>query len=155
MRAVGWLALAALLTPTAVAHADLDSTATINGEVPPGVPAKLVDPTVVTDTVGVDGDRLLVIKGIRKAGTRAPIQYHDHGGHACVLTGTVVQYVDGAEPAIYPAGSCYDLEPRIAMSAANIEDQDAELRFTFVLPVREPSAIVIEPDWPDLADPTG
>lgn len=155
MRAVGVLMLAALLAPPAVACAELESTTTINGEVPPGTPAKLADLTVLTDTVGVDGDRLLVMQGVRTSGTRAPIQYHDHGGHACVQTGTIAHYVEGSGPSIYPAGSCYDLEPHIAMTAANLGDEYARMTFTFVLPANRPTTIVIEPNWPDLTDPTG
>ena len=156
MRTVaGIAAIGALLCTPGVASAELESTTTINGEVPPGVPAKLADLAIVDDTVQVDGDRKLVLTGVRKSGTRAPIQYHDHGGRACVQTGSLVTFVEGVQPAIYPAGSCYDLEPHVAMTAANLDDEDAQLRFTFVLPAREPATIVIEPDWPDLADPTG
>ena len=155
MRAIGWLALAALLTPSTVASAELGSTTTLNGEVPPGVPAKLVDLTVVTDTVQVDGNRLLVMQGVRKAGTRAPIHYHSYGGRTCVLSGTITDFVEGSEPMLYPAGSCYDMTKDTAMTAANLGDEDVVLVDTFVLPPKDASIIVIEPNWPDLTDPTG
>lgn len=149
------LALAVLLPAPAVASAELGSTTTINGEVPPGVAAKLVDLTVITDTIGVDGDRLLVQQGIRKPGTRAPIHYHDHGGRTCVLTGTITDFIEGMDPMIYPAGTCYDMPPDTAMTAANLGDEDVLLVDTFELPPEEPTIIVLEPNWPDLADPTG
>ncbi|HPX36041.1 MAG TPA: cupin domain-containing protein [Mycobacterium sp.] len=153
-RTVLLLATATLLT-SPVAHAELGSTTTVNGDVPPGVPAKLVDLTVVTDTVQVDGDRLLVMQGVRKVGTRAPIHYHDHGGRTCVLKGTITDFVEGLEPAIFPAGTCYDMPADTPMTAANLGDEDVLLVDTFVLPPTEPTIIVLEPNWPDLADPTG
>ncbi len=156
MRTVaGIAAIAALLCTPGVASAELGSTTTINGEVPPGVAAKLVDLTVVTDTIQVDGNRLLVQQGIRKAGTRAPIHYHDYGGRTCVLSGTITDFVEGSEPMIFPAGSCYDMPEDTVMTAANLGDEDVLLVDTFVLPPKEPTIIVLEPNWPDLADPTG
>lgn len=149
------LAAASLLATPGVAAAELGSTTTVNGEVPPGVAAKLVDLTVLTDTVQVDGNRLLVQQGIRKAGTRAPIHYHDYGGRTCVLSGTITDFVEGMDPMIYPAGSCYDMPEDTAMTAVNLGDEDVLLVDTFVLPPRKPTIIVLEPNWPDLADPTG
>lgn len=155
MRAVAvLLAIVALLTAP-VAHAELTSTTTINGEVPPGVPTKLVDLTVVTDTVQVDGDRLLVMQGLRKPGTRAPIHYHSYGGRTCVLKGTMTDFVEGMEPMIFPAGTCYDMAANTPMTAANLGEEDVLLVDTFVLPPRDASIIVVEPNWPDLTDPTG
>ncbi|MGV0990893.1 MAG: cupin domain-containing protein [Mycobacterium sp.] len=149
------LAGAVLVTSPGVASAELGSTTTINDSVPPGVPAKLVDLTVVTDTIGVDGDRLLVQQGIRIPGTRAPIHYHDYGGQTCVLSGTITDFVEGMEPMIFPAGSCYDMPSDTPMTAANLGDEDVLLVDTFVLPPNEPTIIVLEPNWPDLTDPTG
>ena len=149
------LAGTVLLTTPGVASAELGSTTTINDSVPPGVAAKLVDLTVVTDTIGVDGDRLLVLQGIRLAGTRAPIHYHDYGGRTCVLSGTITDFVEGMEPMIVPAGSCYYMPPDTPMTAANLGDEDVLLVDTFVLPPSAPAIIVLEPNWPDLTDPTG
>lgn len=107
------------------------------------------------DTVQADGQRLLVQQGVRKPGTRSPIQSHDFGGHTCVLSGTITQLVEGEEPAAISAGSCFYLPPRTAMSAANGGKEDVRLIDTFVLPPDAPAIIVLEPGWPDLTDPTG
>lgn len=155
MRALGVAVVAVLLAPAGAASAELESTTTINGEVPPGVPAKLVDLTVITDTVQVDGNRLLVQQGIRKPGTRAPIHSHDYGGRTCVLSGTITDFVEGSDPMIFPADSCYDMPADTAMTAANLGDDDVLLVDTFILPPSEPTIIVLEPNWPDLTDPTG
>ena len=154
-RIIGLVAVAALAAQPAVAAAELGSTTTINGNVPPGVMAKLVDLTTMIDSVQDDGSRLLVVQGIRKPGTRAPIHYHDHGGHTCVLSGTITDFVEGSDPMTVDAGSCYDMPPHIAMTAANLGTEDVRLIDTFVLPPDQPAIIVLEPDWPDLADPTG
>ena len=154
-RTIPLLAIGALVAQPAVAAAELGSTTTINGQVPPGVAAKLVDLTTMIDTVGDDGSRLLVVEGIRKPGTRAPIQYHDHEGHTCVLSGTITNFVEGADPMTVEAGDCYTLPPDTAMTAANLGTEDVRLIDTFVLPPAQPAIIVLEPDWPDLTDPTG
>lgn len=154
-RTIPALAIAAVVAQPAVATADRGSTTTINGQVPPGVAAKLVDLQTMIDTVGDDGSRLLVMQGIRKPGTRAPIHYHDHGGHTCVLSGTITDFVEGTDPMTFEAGTCYPMPPDTPMTAANLGTEDVRLIATFVLPPAEPSIIVIEPDWPDLTDPTG
>ena len=158
MRAARFLVpavVAAALAPPATAQAELGSTTTINGSTPPGVTAPLSGLTVMLDTVRADGNRLLVQEGVRKPGSRAPIQYHDFSGQTCVLSGTITGFVEGKEPATYPAGTCYDLPPRVAMTAANLGSEDVRLIDTFVSPPDVPAIIVLEPGWPDLTDPTG
>ncbi len=91
------IVIAALATAVD-AGAELGSTTTVNGAAPPGTAAPLTDLAVMLDTVQADGQRLLVQQGIRKPGTRAPIHYHDFGGHTCVLSGTITDFVEGKEP---------------------------------------------------------
>lgn len=146
---------AAVLATSGVAHAELGRTTTINGGPPPGVMAPLTDIVVIVDTVQSDGNRLLVQEGIRKPGTRAPIQYHDFGLRTCVLAGTLTAFVEGTPQADHPAGSCYDLPPRVPMTAANLGTDDVRMSNTFVAPADAPTIIVLEPGWPDLTDPTG
>ena len=150
-------ALAAVLALAApgVAHAELGSTTTINGEKPPGTMAKLADISVMLDTVQADGSRLLIEQGIRKPGTRAPIHYHDFGGNSCVLSGTITDFVEGSKPMTFPAGTCYYMPPDVAMTAANLGTEDVRLIDTFVAPPTAPVIIVLEPGWPDLTDPVG
>lgn len=143
------------LASSGVAHAELGSTTTLNGATPPGIMEKLTDLTVMLDTVQTDGNRLLVLQGVRKPGTRAPIHINDFGGHTCVLSGTITDFVEGKAPATYSAGTCYYTPPDIAMTAANLGTEDVRLTDTFVLPRDAPAIIVLEPGWPDLTDPTG
>lgn len=120
---------------------------TINGETPPGDLAHLVDVTTMLDTVNADGERLLVVRGVRKAGTRVGIHVHEWGGHTCVLSGTITDFVEGREPSTFPAGTCYYMPPNTPMSAANLGDEDAVLIDTFVLPVDGEPIVILEPGY--------
>ena len=148
-------AVIAVLVSAGDAGADLGSTTTVSGATPPATAAPLSDLTVMLDAVQADGQRLLVPQGSRKPGTRAPIHYHGYGGHTCVLSGTITDFVEGKEPETISAGSCYYMPPDTAMTAANLGKEDVRLIDTFVLPPDAPAIIVLEPGWPDLADPTG
>lgn len=120
---------------------------TINGERPPGELARLVDVTTMLDTVNAEGERLLVVRGVRKAGTRVGIHVHQWGGHTCVLSGTITDFVEGREPSTFPAGTCYYMPPNTPMSAANLGDEDAVLIDTFVLPVDGEPIAILEPGY--------
>ena len=148
-------AVIAVLASPATAQAEPGSTTTVNGSTPPGVMAPLSGMTVMLDTVQADGNRLLVKQGVRRPGTRAPIHHHDFGGHTCVLSGTITDFVEGMEPMTFAAGTCYYMAPDVAMTAANLGSDDVRLIDTFVLPPDAPAIIVLEPGWPDLTDPTG
>ena len=148
-------ALIAVLPSPAIAAAELGSTTTLNGSTPPAVMAPLTGIATMLDTVQADGTRLLVVQGVRKPGTRAPIHYHDFGGHTCVLSGRITDFVEGQDPMTYPAGTCYYMPPDVAMTAANLGTEDVRLIDTFVSPPDAPAIIVLEPGWPDLTDPTG
>lgn len=139
----------------AAAQADLGSTTTINGSIPPGVMTRLSDIKTMLDTTQADGQRLLIVEGVRKPGTRAPIHVHDFGGHTCVLSGTITDFVEGMKPMTYPAGTCYYMPPDTPMTAANLGTEDVRLIDTFVAPPDAAAIVVLEPGWPDLSDPTG
>ncbi len=145
----------AIAASPGIAAAQPGSTTTINGTAPPGVATRLTDLTVMLDTVDADGNRLLIQQGIRKPGTRAPIHYHDYGGHTCVLSGTITDFVEGMQPTTVHAGSCYYMAPDVAMTAVNLGSEDVRLIDTFELPPSAATITVIEPNWPDLSDPTG
>lgn len=163
MRGAFLIALAAALVAPGFAGAEPDptqpgqpgSTTTINGAPPPGVATRLTNMTVMLDTVDADGNRLLVQQGVRKPGTRAPIHFHDYGGHTCVLSGTITDFVEGMPASTFPAGTCYYMAPDVAMTAVNLGSEDVRLIDTFVLPPSAVPITVIEPGWPDLSDPTG
>ena len=107
----------------------------------------LEDVTTMIDTVESDGNRLLVVQGTRKAGTRAPIHLHDYGGYTCVLTGVVTDYVEGQPPMTFPAGTCYYMPPDVPMTAANLGTDDARLIDNFTLPPGGVPMNVLESDW--------
>lgn len=125
----------------------LDIT-TINGSVPSGSLLPLQNVSTMLDTIDAYGNRLVVTQGTRKAGTRVAIHMHKYGGHTCVLSGQITDFVNGREPMEWPAGTCYYMPPDTLMSAANLGTVDAVLIDTFNLPPGEPTITIREPGWP-------
>jgi quercetin dioxygenase-like cupin family protein len=121
---------------------------TINGLALPAVMRPLQDVSTMLDTVDANGNRLFITKGTRLAGTRVAIHMHLYGGHTCVLTGEITDYVEGSEPAKHPAGTCYYMPPNIPMSAANLGVEDAVLIDTFNLPFGVPYITILEAGYP-------
>jgi quercetin dioxygenase-like cupin family protein len=119
----------------------------INGETPPGKLQPLINTETMLDTTQSDGNRLLVTKGTRVAGTRVAIHVHQYGGHTCVLKGTITDFVEGKPNGIYPAGTCYYMPANTPMSAANLGTEDALLIDTFVLPFDVPPITIMEPGY--------
>ncbi|MEK9878052.1 MAG: hypothetical protein VW684_15445, partial [Betaproteobacteria bacterium] len=78
----------------------------INGMQPPGKLMRLQDTSVMLDTINSEGKRLLIEKGTRKAGTRVGIHIHKYGGHTCVISGTITDFIQGVEPKQFSAGEC-------------------------------------------------
>jgi quercetin dioxygenase-like cupin family protein len=134
---------------------DFPPTSTINGEVPPGRMYPLVDVTTMLDTITADGDRLVITRGVRLAGTRVGIHVHEYGGQTCVISGTITDFVEGQEPAVFPEGTCYYMPPNTPMSAANLEDVPAILIDTFKVPPGAPTITVIEPGWQEVVEEAG
>jgi len=153
---VAWICfpwLSGIDTASAVPPVPTAPVTTINGSAPPGTVAPLVDMSTMIDTVQADGNRLVVWQGTRTVGTRAPIHVHDFGGHTCVLSGTMTDFLEGHEPMVFPAGTCYYMPPNTPMTAANLGLDDARLIDTFVLPPGAPTITVLEPNWPYSASP--
>ncbi|WP_136441461.1 cupin domain-containing protein [Pacificoceanicola onchidii] len=125
-------------------HSGWDITTKINGEIPPGEVKSLVDTSIMADTITSDGQRLVVMKGTRKAGTRVGIHIHKFGGHTCVLSGAITDFVEGLNPGLYPAGTCYYMPPNTPMTAANLGTEDAVLIDTFILPPGEDTITIVE-----------
>ena len=121
---------------------------TVNGATPPGELAPVVETRTMLDTVTADGDRLLVTRGVRKAGTRAGIHVHEWGGYTCVLAGDITDFVEGKKPAVFPAGSCYYMPPNTPMTAANLGTTDAVLIDNFAVPVGGDPMTILEPGYP-------
>ena len=129
------------------ASAALDVT-TLNGERPPGRLARLVDTTIMLDTVDVHGQRIVVEKGVRKAGTRVGIHVHQYGGHTRVVSGEITRFFEGPAPQKKPAGTRYYKPPPVMMGAAHPPREDAVLIDTFLLPPGKPTITIREPGFP-------
>ena len=125
-------------------HGGHDMVTKINGTLPPGTVAPLVDVTVMLDTILPDGNRMLVSKGTRRAGTRVGIHIHEYGGHTCVLSGAITDFVEGHDPGLFPKDSCYYMPANTPMTAANLGTEDAVLIDTFVLPPDADPITIIE-----------
>jgi quercetin dioxygenase-like cupin family protein len=130
------------------ASSELNVT-TLNGERPPGRLERLVDVKTMLDTVDVNGKRIVVDKGVRKAGTRVGIHVHEYGGHTCVMSGEITGFMEGHPPTKWPAGTCYYMPPNRLMAAANLGTEDAVLIDTFILPPGAPTITIRELGFPD------
>lgn len=137
------LTVLALVWPGSAAA---EPVTTINGSPPPGILQPLEDVETMIDTVTADGNRLLVVQGTRRAGTRSVIHFHDYGGYTCVLTGVLTDYVEGQPPRAYPAGTCYYMPPDVPMTAVNLGTEDARLIDNFALPPGAMPMTALEPD---------
>lgn len=118
----------------------------INGQTPPGDLATLVDSVRMLSTKNVNGDCVLMVKSIRKAGTRVGIHVHKYGGYTLILKGTMTDFVQGQEIKTY-SGSGYYMPPCTPMSAANLGPEDVELIDIFIGPPGEPFIEIMEPNW--------
>lgn len=127
------------------AHAQITA---INGAAPRGTYRPLEEVVVLLDITASDGQRLVVTRGIRRAGTRAPIHVHEHGGHTCVLSGTITDFVEGQPDTVWPAGTCYYMPANTPMTAANLGTEDAVLMDTFKLPPGAPTITIVEQGLP-------
>lgn len=126
----------------------LDVTA-INGVALPVPWKSLRDEETMLDTIDADGNRLVITRATRRAGSRAPIHTHAYGGHTCVISGEITDYVEGHdEPMVFPAGTCYYMPPNTLMTATNLGTSDAVLIDTFNLPPGAPTITIREPGAP-------
>ncbi|MEP5151752.1 hypothetical protein [Planktotalea sp.] len=141
MRILQPLLCLALFTSVAAVNAqehcakgNYDIVTHVNGIVPPGRMAPLVDSVKMIDTIMPDGNRLVVMKGTRLAGTRVGIHIHAYGGHTCVMSGVITDFVEGHDPGLFPKDTCYYMPPNTYMTAANLGSEDAVLIDTFIVP---------------------
>lgn len=133
---------------TTVAFSTKTNITKINGSVPPGELLPLQNVKTLIDTIDAFGHRLVVTEGTRKAGTRVAIHVHKYGGYTCVLSGQITDFVDGREPMVHPANSCYYMPANTLMCASNLGTEDAVLIDTFNVPPGQPTITIREAGWP-------
>ncbi len=119
----------------------------INGAVPQGKLDPLQNVSTMLDTVDSQGNRLFVSRGTRMPGTRVGIHVHEYGGHTCVISGEITDFVEGQESSTFPAGTCYYMPPNTLMTAANLGTETAVLIDNFTLPIDAPVITILEPGW--------
>ena len=133
---------------------DGESVLTINGEIPPNKPTPLTKSTVVVDVVE-DGQRRVVFRDERPAGTRSPIHVHPYGGVTCMVSGEMTLYLEGSAPQTVGPGQCYSMPPGTPMTGVNTGDGVAVLFDIFTVPEGEAVWTVVEEGQQDLQDSFG
>ena len=121
---------------------------TLNGERLDGELLPLQGVDIMLDTIDADGTRLLVERGVRKAGTRASIHVHQYGGLTCVVEGTITDFAEGMEPMLFPTGTCQNMPPGKLMAVANLDAKEGILTDTFILPRHAEPIFILEPGYP-------
>lgn len=133
-----------------VQHSE-DAVTTINGEVPPNNPTRVTGSKTVLDIVQ-DGQRHLVFRDERPAGTRSPIHEHPYGGTTCMASGEMTLYLEGSEPQVAGPGECYWMPPGLPMTGVNTGDGVAVLYDMFTVPDGQAVWIVVEAGEQDLQE---
>ena len=133
---------------------DGETVVTINGEIPPNKPTALTESTIVVDVVE-DGQRRVVFRDERPAGTRSPIHEHPYGGVTCMVSGEMTLYLEGSEPQKVGPGQCYAMPPGRPMTGVNTGDGVAVLFDIFTVPEGEAVWKVVEEGQQDLQDSFG
>lgn len=127
---------------------------TVNGTVPLGKLEVMEGDEPAIDTV-IDGKRLLVNVGIRKAGTRVGIHVHESGGLTFVMgeQGAITDFVEGFPERTFPTGTYYYMPYNTPMSASNRTDSDVQLIDIFYFPVDGLPITIIEEGYPGYNPP--
>ena len=126
---------------------DTDNFQAINGLTPPGNLLPVQDSQVLLDIVNDQGQRVLMTKGVRKAGTRIGIHVHSYGGYTIILSGEMTDFVEGIPNKTYGPNSAYYMPPCTPMSAANLGTEDVELIDVFIGPPGKAYIEILEPNW--------
>lgn len=138
------LATQAATAQTTCHNAGFGQVTEINGFAPPAVATALRNVKIMAMTDLPDGQTLVVSRGTRPPGTRAAIHVHEYGGHTCVLSGAITDFVEGMAPSLFPADTCYYMPANTPMTAANLGSEDAVLIDTFIVPKGAPTITIIE-----------
>ncbi len=127
--------------------AQLPDVTTINGVVPPLTTTLAFKSERLSVVNNRNGTQTIVIRTTRKAGTRAPIHTHAHGGTTCVLKGQMTLYMDGSKPATKKAGSCYFMPRERLMTGVNIGKGTAVMLDIFTVPIGDDVWTVRQPGF--------
>ncbi len=125
----------------------LPDVTTINGVVPPMKTTFAFKSQTVSVGNNRNGTQTIVSRTTRKAGTRAPIHTHNHGGTTCVLKGQMTLYMDGHKPATKKAGSCYFMPPGHLMTGVNTGKGTAVMLDIFTVPIGDAVWTVRQPGF--------
>ena len=120
---------------------------TINGTTPPGSLTPTQNKKVLLDIINEQGQRVLMVKAVRKVGTRVGIHLHKFGGYTLILSGEMTDFVEGIPNKKYGPNSGYYMPPNTPMSAGNLGNKDVELIDIFIGQPGEPYIEILEPDW--------
>jgi quercetin dioxygenase-like cupin family protein len=121
-------------TDVDAAHPHDEHITQIDGEDLPGEATYAKAQTTMIESSDGLGHTTVVHRTVRAPGTRAPIHTHDHAGSTCVLEGQMTLLLEGSEPAVAPAGTCYYMPPGKLMSGFNSGTIDAVMLDSFVVP---------------------
>lgn len=127
------IGLGLTITTPGIAQDVLRSIEAVSSQAPGIKPMRLQDISTMLDTITGKGERLLILKGTRKAGTRAAVHIHPYAGHTCVISGTITALMEGRDRLKVPAGQCFYMPANVPMAAANLETEDAVLIDTFII----------------------
>ena len=95
---------------------------------------KILTATQVDASGRPTGMKIFTFLTVRSQGTRALIHMHGYGGQTCIASGEMTLFLEGAEPQLAPAGTCYWMPPGLRMAGVNTGNGDAVMFDTFVAP---------------------
>ncbi|MSO87476.1 MAG: cupin domain-containing protein [Acidimicrobiia bacterium] len=132
---------------TTIERRSMQMATTINGEALPNQATMAFKSRELSREPSAPGMETVIVETIRKAGTRSPIHTHVFGGATCLVSGEMTLYLEGAEPAMATAGTCYFMPPDRLMSGVNSGTQTAVMHDIFTLPTGDPVWTIDEPGF--------
>ena len=136
------LCAALLCSPSFLLQAQPDGL--INNEKPPERIARAAASDTILSVDRPDGMEVVIVRTVRRAGTRTPVHRHDHSGVTCVLEGAMTLYLEGSAPRRAQAGECYDMPAGRSMAGVNAGVVDAVMHDIFTVPKGQPVWTVLE-----------
>lgn len=127
---------------------ETDGFTKINGKKLPGKLEPLVNSVELLNITNAQGQKVKIVKSIRKPNTRVGIHVHKYGGYTLILSGEMTDFVQGQPIKKYKANSGYYMPPCTPMSAANLGKEDVVLIDIFIGEPCEPYISILEPNWP-------